>query len=55
VEAGSVDGAPSYEPQHADELLVVHGFVRRPGPELRVVWLDGDPLAPERVSEILAA
>ena len=31
---------PSFEPEHADDLLVVSGFVRRPGPELRVVSLD---------------
>jgi DNA polymerase-3 subunit epsilon len=39
--------APSYSPEDADELLVVAGFLRRPGPELRVVSLDAD--------EILAA
>ena len=39
--------APSYEPEDADDLLVVSGFLRRPGPELRVVRLDA--------SEILAA
>jgi DNA polymerase III epsilon subunit family exonuclease len=39
--------AASYAPEHADELLVVSGFLRRPGPELRVVPLDS--------AEILAA
>jgi DNA polymerase III epsilon subunit family exonuclease len=38
---------PSFAPEHADELLVVAGFLRRPPPELRVVALDA--------SEILAA
>ena len=45
--------ATSYAPEHADELLVVAGFVRRPGPELRIV-----PLGPgesHEVSRILAA
>ena len=51
--------APSYAPGDADELLVVSGFVRRPGPELRIV-----PLGPARddlaaqsheVARILAA
>jgi DNA polymerase III epsilon subunit family exonuclease len=41
------EAAPSYAPEDADELLVVSGFLRRPGPELRVVPLDG--------GEILAA
>jgi DNA polymerase III epsilon subunit family exonuclease len=39
--------SPSFAPEHADELLVVAGFLRRPPPELRVVALDA--------SEILAA
>ena len=38
---------PSFAPEHADELLVVSAFLRRPPPELRVVALDA--------SEILAA
>jgi DNA polymerase-3 subunit epsilon len=38
---------PSFAPGDADELLVVGGFLRRPGPELRVVSFDAD--------EILAA
>jgi DNA polymerase III subunit epsilon len=38
---------PSYAPEDADELLVVAGFLRRPGPELRIVGLDAN--------EILAA
>jgi DNA polymerase-3 subunit epsilon len=37
----------SHAPEDADELLVVAGFLRRPGPELRIV-------GPE-ASEILAA
>ncbi len=43
VEAGLAEASlaePSFEPEDADELLVVSGFVRRPGPELRVVSLD---------------
>jgi DNA polymerase-3 subunit epsilon len=50
VDAGLAEAAsiePSFAPEHADELLVVAGFLRRPGPELRVVSLDA--------SEILAA
>ena len=55
--------APSYAPEHADELLVVAGFVRRPGPELRVVPLGAVPLdqgadlvaQSHEVSRILAA
>jgi DNA polymerase III epsilon subunit family exonuclease len=38
---------PSYAPEDAEELLVIASFLRRPGPELRIVSLD--------VSEILAA
>ncbi|MEX0851542.1 MAG: exonuclease domain-containing protein [Gaiellaceae bacterium] len=50
VEAGIAEAtlaAPSVAPEDADELLVVGGFLRRPGPELRVVSLDA--------REILAA
>ncbi len=50
VEAGLAESAgaePSFAPEHADELLVVAGFLRRPGPELRIVSLDA--------REILAA
>jgi DNA polymerase-3 subunit epsilon len=50
VDAGLAEAARaevSFEPEHADELLVVSGFLERPGPELRVVSLDA--------SEILAA
>lgn len=50
VEAGIAEAtlaAPSVAPEDADELLVVGGFLRRPGPELRVVSLDA--------GEILAA
>jgi excinuclease UvrABC nuclease subunit len=50
VEAGLAEAAlaePSLAPEDADELLVVSGFLRRPGPELRVVSLDA--------AEILAA
>ena len=43
----SCDSAPSYAPEDANELLLVAGFLRKPGPELRVVGLDA--------SEILAA
>ncbi len=50
VGAGLADAAlaePSFAPEDADELLVVAGFLRRPGPELRIVSLDA--------AEILAA
>jgi len=50
VEAGLAEAAltePSLAPEDADELLIVAGFLRRPGPELQVVSLDA--------SEILAA
>ena len=43
VESGLAEAAlaePSLAPEDADELLVVSGFLRRPGPELRVVSLD---------------
>lgn len=43
VEAGLAEAAlaePSLAPEDADELLVVSGFLRRPGPELRIVSLD---------------
>jgi len=33
-------GFPSYAPEDADELRVIAGFLRRPGPELRIVRLD---------------
>ena len=39
--------SPSLEPEDAEALLVVAGFLRRPPPELRVVPLDA--------AEILAA
>ncbi len=42
AEAGS--SAPSYEAGDADELLVVSGFLRRPGPELRVVLLETEAI-----------
>jgi DNA polymerase-3 subunit epsilon len=45
--AAAAAASISYAPEHADELLVVARFVRRPGPELRVVPLDEE--------EILAA
>jgi DNA polymerase III subunit epsilon len=50
VESGTAEAVlaePSFAPDHADQLLVVSGFLRRPGPELRVVSLD--------TTEILAA
>jgi hypothetical protein len=48
---------PSYDPADADELLTVAAFLRRPGPELRVLSLEGGDLAAGglEVSEILAA
>ena len=50
VEAGIAEAAvaePSFAPEDADVLLLVAGFLRRPGPELRIVSLDA--------AEILAA
>jgi DNA polymerase III subunit epsilon len=50
VDAGVAAAAsvePSFAPGDADELLIVAGFLRRPGPELRIVSLDA--------AEILAA
>ena len=50
VEAGMAEAAlaaPSFAPKDADVLMVVAGFIRRPGPELRIVSLDA--------TEILAA
>jgi DNA polymerase-3 subunit epsilon len=46
VEAGiaaaraALAAGPSYSPEDADELLVVHEFLRRPPPELQVLPLD---------------
>jgi DNA polymerase-3 subunit epsilon len=43
LEAGLAEAslaAPSFAPEDADELLVVAGFLRRPGPELRIMPLD---------------
>ena len=31
---------PSFAPEHADELMVFARFLKRPGPELRIVSLD---------------
>ena len=50
VEAGIAEAAlaaPSFAPEDADVLMLVAGFLRRPGPELRIVSLDA--------AEILAA
>jgi DNA polymerase III epsilon subunit family exonuclease len=38
--ATAATGEASFAPEDADELLVVAGFLRRPGPELRVVSSD---------------
>jgi DNA polymerase III epsilon subunit family exonuclease len=43
---------PSYAPEDADELLVISGFLRRPGPELRVVAVGAND---GTVADILAA
>jgi hypothetical protein len=46
VEAGVAEAlvalaaAPSFAPEDADDLLVVHEFLRRPSPELQVLPLD---------------
>jgi DNA polymerase III epsilon subunit family exonuclease len=45
--AGAARAELSFAPDDADELLAVAGFLRRPGPELRIVSLDA--------AEILAA
>lgn len=50
VEAGIAEAAlaePSFAPEDADVLMLVAGFLRRPGPELRIVSFDA--------TEILAA
>jgi excinuclease UvrABC nuclease subunit len=50
VDAGLAEAARaelSFAPEDADDLLVLSGFLRRPGPELRIVSLDAQ--------EILAA
>ncbi|MDQ3086491.1 MAG: exonuclease domain-containing protein [Actinomycetota bacterium] len=50
VEAGIAEAAlteTSFAPEDADVLMLVGGFIRRPGPELRIVSLDA--------AEILAA
>ena len=42
LEAGLTEAslaAPSFAPEDSDELLVVGGFLRRPGPELRILPL----------------
>ena len=47
VRAGIAEAAlaePSFAPEDADELLVLGGFLRRPGPELRIVSLDADDI-----------
>ncbi len=47
IEAGLAAAAlqeRSLAPEDADELLVVAGFLRRPGPELRVVALDAEEI-----------
>jgi DNA polymerase-3 subunit epsilon len=36
--------AVSFAPEDADELLVLAGFLRRPGPELRIVSLDAEAI-----------
>jgi DNA polymerase-3 subunit epsilon len=38
--AAAASACVSFAPEHADELLVVAGFLRRPGPELRIVSFD---------------
>jgi DNA polymerase-3 subunit epsilon len=37
---GALAAGPSYAPEDADELLVVHEFLRRPPPELQILPLD---------------
>ncbi len=47
VEAGIAETAlaePSFAPEDADVLMLVAGFIRRPGPELRIVTLDATEL-----------
>ena len=46
MEAGLAEAAraePSYAPEDADDLLVVAGFLRRPGPSCIVALDAGDP------------
>ena len=40
--AATAPDTPSHAPEDADDLLAVAGFLRRPGPELRVVELDAE-------------
>jgi DNA polymerase-3 subunit epsilon len=43
LDAGLAEAAlaePSFAPEDADDMTVVSGFLRRPGPELRIVPLD---------------
>jgi DNA polymerase III epsilon subunit family exonuclease len=42
--AGAAPAEPSFEPEDADELLALAGFLRRPGPELRIVSLDASAI-----------
>ena len=44
AEASLAAAAPSFAPEDADELFAIASFLRRPGPELRVLALDGDDL-----------
>ena len=52
AEIGQAMAPPSYTPEEADDLLVLAQFLRRPGPELRVVPLDARQMP---VQQILAA
>lgn len=42
---------PSHAPEHADELMVVHEFLRRPPPELRILPLDADVIWAQLAAE----
>lgn len=42
--AAALSTPVSYAAEHARDLLVVGGFLRRPGPELRIVSLDADAI-----------
>ena len=46
----ALDGPPSCAPEDADDLLVVHEFLRRPPPELQIL-----PLEPNVICAQLAA
>jgi excinuclease UvrABC nuclease subunit len=53
--ARAQEEGPAFEPEHADELLVLGSFLKRPPPELRVVPLDRDAILARLSSPYAAA